>query len=62
MEVEREREKVSPEIILNSTLVLSEVMKKNKRKKRRAIWTKDWLKRRDEKGAYYNICDCHRFH
>ena len=62
MEVEREREKVSPEIILNSTLVLSEVMKKNKRKKRRAIWIKDWLKRRDEKGAYNNTCNCHRFH
>ena len=60
--MEVEREKVSPEIILNSTLVLSEVMKKNKRKKRRAIWIKDWLKRRDEKGAYNNTCDCHHFH
>ena len=60
--MEAEREKVSLEKTLNSTLVLSEVMKNNKRKKRRAIWIKDWLKQRDEKGAYNNICDCHRFH
>ena len=57
----RKREKISLEIILNSILVLSEIMKK-KRKKRRTIWTKDWLKRREEKGAYNVISDCHRIY
>ena len=50
-EREREREKILQSIILNSTSVLPEAMKKKNRKKRRAIWIKDWLKRGEEKGA-----------
>ena len=36
--------KILLEIILNSTLVLSEFRTKKGRKKRRATWIKDWLK------------------
>ena len=51
------------ELILNSILVLFEIMRKTKRQKRRVIWIKDWLKQREEKGAYNNIIsDRHRFH
>ena len=50
------------EIILNSTLILSEIMKKKNRKKRRAIQIKDQLKRREQNRAYNNIItDCHHF-
>ena len=50
------------EIILNSTLILYENIKSKKRKKR-AIWAKDWLKRREDEGAYNHvISDRHRFH
>ena len=50
------------EIKLNNTLVLSEIMKK-KRKKIRAVYIKDWLNRKEENEAYNNIIsDCHRFH
>ena len=34
-------------IIFNNTFVLSEIIKK-KRKERRAIWIKDWLKGREK--------------
>ena len=40
-EIEREREEILQSIILNSTSVLPEAMKKKNRKKRRAIWIKD---------------------
>lgn len=50
------------EIKLNkSTLVLSEIIKIKKRKKRKAIWIKAQLKRRDKNGAYNVISDRHRF-
>ena len=61
--MEVEREEILLEIIWNSTFVISEIMKNKKRKKKRAIWIKDWLKRREEKGTYKNIIsDRHRFH
>ena len=63
LEMEVEREKILLETRLTSTLVLSEIVKKKKRKKRWAIWIKDWLKRRKEQVAYNNIVsDCHHFH
>ena len=46
VEKEREREKILVEIIFNSILALSEVMKKKKRKKRSAIWIKNWLEKK----------------
>ena len=50
------------EIILNSNLVLFEILKKKKRKKRKVIWRKVWLKGREEKRAYSNVSsDRHRF-
>ena len=52
--MEVEREKILLEIILISSLVLIEIMKK-KSKKGMAVWVKDWLKRREEEGAYNNI-------
>ena len=55
LKMEVAKEKILLEIILNSTLVLTEIMNKKKRKKRRAVWVKDWLKRREQKGAYNNI-------
>ena len=55
LKMEVGKEKILLEIILNSTLVLTEIMNKKKRKKRRAVWVKDWLKRREQKGAYNNI-------
>ena len=51
MEVE---ETILLQIILCSTLLLTKYLKK-KPKRRRKIWVKDWLKRRDERGAYNNI-------
>ena len=61
--MEVEREEILLEIIWNSTFVISEIMKNKKRKKKRAIWIKDWLKRREEKGTYkIIISDRHRFH
>ena len=49
-------------IILNSNLVLFEVLRKKKRKNRKVIWRKDWLKGREEKRAYSNVSsDRHRF-
>ena len=58
-----EREEILLEIIWNSTFVISEIMKNKKRKKKRAIWIKDWLKRREEKGTYkIIISDRHPFH
>ena len=41
--MEVEREKILLEIILNSTFVLTEIMKK-KSEKKRVIWVKDWLR------------------
>ena len=55
LKMEIERKKLLLEIILNSIFTFTETMNKKKRKKRRAIWVKDWLKRRQEKGAYNNI-------
>ena len=55
LKMEIERKKLLLEIILNSIFAFTETMNKKKRKKRRAIWVKDWLKRRQEKGAYNNI-------
>lgn len=52
LKMEIERKKLLLEIILNSIFAFTETMNKKKRKKRRAIWVKDWLKRRQEKGAY----------
>lgn len=52
LKMEIERKKLLLEIILNSIFTFTETMNKKKRKKRRAIWVKDWLKRRQEKGAY----------
>ena len=50
------------ELTLNSTLVLSEIMKKKKRNERRRIWINNCLKRREKKEAYNNIIsDRHRF-
>ena len=54
LKMEVKREKILLEIILNSTLVLTEIMKK-KSEKKRVIWVKDWLKRREEKGVCKNI-------
>ena len=48
--------------MLISTLVLTKIMKKKKGKKGRAIWVKDWLKRREEEGAYNNIKDRYCFY
>ena len=49
-------------MILNCILILTEIIKNKKRKKRKAMWLKDWLKRREEKGAYNNvISDRHCF-
>ena len=48
--------------MLISTLVLTKIMKKKKGKKGRAIWVKDWLKRREEEGAYNNIRDRYCFY
>ena len=39
--MEVEREKMLLDIIWNSALVLSEIVKIKKRKKKRAIWVKD---------------------
>ena len=55
LKMEVEREKILLEIVLNSTLVLTEIMKKKNSKMNRVIWVKDWLKRREEKGACNNI-------
>ena len=55
LKMEIERKKLLLEIILNSIFTFTETMNKKKRKKRRAIWVKDWVKRRQEKGAYNNI-------
>ena len=50
------------ELTLNSTLVLSEIMKKKKRNERRGIWINNCLKRREKKEVYNNIIsDRHRF-
>ena len=46
MKVEKEETLLQIILKLNSTLVFTEIMKKEKRK-RRAIWIKDWLKRRE---------------
>ena len=53
--MEVEKKEILLEIILTSTFVLTEIMKKKKRKKRRAIWAKDWIKRREQKRSYNNI-------
>ena len=55
LKMEVEREKILLEIVLNSTLVLTEIMKKKNSKMNRVIWVKDWLKLREEKGACNNI-------
>ena len=47
MKVEKEEILLQIILKLNSTLVFTKIMKKEKRKKRRAIWIKDWLKRRE---------------
>ena len=47
MKVEKEETLLQIILKLNSTLVFTEIMKKEKRKKRRAIWIKDLLKRRE---------------
>ena len=49
-----EKDKILLELILNSTLVLTEIMKKKKRTKRKAIWVKEWLKRREQNDACNN--------
>lgn len=55
LKMEIERKKLLLETILTSIFAFTETMNKKKRKKRRAIWVKDWLKRRQEKGACNNI-------
>ena len=55
LKMEIERKKLLLEVILNSIFAFTETMNKKKRKKRRAIWVKYWLKRRQENGAYNHI-------
>ena len=55
LKIEVEKKEILLEIILTSTFVLTEIMKKKNSKKRRAIWTKDWIKRRERKHLYNNI-------
>ena len=55
LKMEIERKKLLLETILTSIFAFTETMNKKKRKKRRAIWVKNWLKRRQEKGACNNI-------
>lgn len=63
-ERQTEREKILLEIISNSTLVLTKIMKKKKREKSRVMmWVKDQLKQSDEEEAHNNIIrDCYRFY
>ena len=55
LKMEVEKKEILLEIILTSTFVLTEIMKKKNGKKRRAIWAKDWIKRREQKRSYNNI-------
>ena len=51
LKMDVERENITRDNMEYSTFVLSEIMKNNKRKKSRALWIIDWLKRREEKGS-----------
>ena len=55
LKMDVERENITRDNMEYSTFVLSEIMKNNKRKKSRAIWIIDWLKRREEKREHTTL-------
>ena len=55
LKMDVERENITRDNMEYSTFVLSEIMKNNKRKKSRALWIIDWLKRREEKREHTTL-------
>ena len=55
LKMDVERENITRDNMEYSNFVLSEIMKNNKRKKSRAIWIIDWLKRREEKREHTTL-------
>ena len=42
-------------VIVSATLIIANILRSRKKNKKRKMWVKSWLLRRDEKSAYQNI-------